>query len=61
MELTVLIDVLMEKFGMFQALHVFAQPDNFGMDTLALFVQTEKHGTLTLINANVQSVLPGMV
>ena len=55
-----LIDVQMEKYGMFQALHVYVQLGNFGMDMLALCVQMEKHGTHTLINANVQLVLLGM-
>lgn len=56
-----LTDVIQAEFGMSHHKSVYAQPVNSGMVMLALFVQTEKHGTLTQNPANAQFHQLGMV
>lgn len=60
MELIVLIDVLMEEYGMLLHKAVFAQPVNSGMDMPVLSALTERPGMLILKIVNVQSHQLGM-
>ena len=60
MELTVLIDVQVAKYGVFHLHLVCVLLDNSGMDLPVLFVQVGKHGTLTLKAVNVQFLQHGM-
>ena len=60
MELTVLIDAAVVKFGMSLLKHVCAQPVSSGMDMHVLSVPAEKHGILTLKVVNAQFHQLGM-
>lgn len=60
MELIVLIDVLMEEYGMLPHKVVFVQQVNSGMDMPVLFAPMEELGILILKIVNVQSHQLGM-
>jgi hypothetical protein len=60
MELIVLIDVLMEEYGMLPHKAAFAQQVNSGMDMLVSSAPMEELGILILKIVNVQSHQLGM-
>lgn len=59
MEPNVLIDAVMEKYGILLLKPVSAHQVNSGTDTLALSVQTEELGMSILKAVNAQSPQPG--